>query len=255
MRFAPSGAEPGAPTRIRRLHQAGSLKLRFPRTRSARAEAVLVNTAGGLAGGDRFGQRFTCAAGGRLLVTTQAAERVYRSVDGTPAEIETQLCVEAGAEVCYLPQETILFDGGALRRRLEADVAVGARLLLCESVVLGRSESGERVRAGALADRWRVRREGRLVFAEDLRLGPDWRAVASPGALGPFRAFATLLACGSSIEAAALRPLLGASGGASLVDGCLVVRLLAEDGYALRQRLVPVLAALSPGGLPGLWSL
>ncbi|WP_062015535.1 urease accessory protein UreD [Aureimonas sp. AU4] len=253
VRVGPAG--PHGATRIRRLHQAGSLKLRFPRARGVRAETVLVNTAGGLAGGDRLAQRFEIEPGGNLAVTTQAAERVYRSHDGAEARVETRIEVADGACASFLPQETILFDGGRLHRRLEVDCTASSRLLLCESVVLGRSESGERVRAGRLRDSWRVRCAGRLVFAEELDLGGDWDAVGRAPMLGGARALATLLSRGEDIDPARLRDLVGPDGGVSLVDGSLIVRLLAADGYALRRRLVPLVAALSPDGVPGLWSL
>lgn len=248
-------AGPNGATRIRRLHQGGSLKLRFPRMRTARAEAVLVNTAGGLAGGDRIEQRFAVEPGGDLVVTTQAAERVYRSHDGTHARVATELRIGDGACASYLPQETILFDGGRLHRRLDVECTATSGLLLCESVVLGRSESGERVRGGALRDSWRVRCDGRLVFAEELDLGGDWTALGRAPMLGEARAFATLLSRGRDVDIDRVRHLVDRDGGAGLVDGSVVVRLLAADGYALRRRLVPLVAALSPDGVPGLWSL
>ncbi|MBB3950692.1 urease accessory protein UreD [Aureimonas jatrophae] len=253
VRVGPVG--PTEATRIRRLHQAGSLKLRFPRARTRRAEAVLVNTAGGLAGGDRLEQRFEIEPRGDLVVTTQAAERVYRSHDGAEASVETQIHVGEDAGASFLPQETILFDAGRLRRRLTVDCEATSRLLLCESVVLGRSESGESVCGGRLRDSWRVRCGGRLVFAEELDLGADWKMLSRAPMLGEARALATILRRGGEVDLTRVRELAGPEGGASLVDGSLVVRLLATDGYALRRRLVPLLAALSPGGVPGLWSL
>ena len=64
----------------RELHESGSLRVRFPSPRATTAvAAVFVNTAGGIAGGDRFDIDITAGEGARLTLTTAAAEKVYRS--------------------------------------------------------------------------------------------------------------------------------------------------------------------------------
>lgn len=251
--FGPAG--PRGETRLRHLHQAGALKLRFPRV--AEAEAVLINTAGGLTGGDALRQSFEVEPGGALRVTTQACERIYRST-GPDARVTTRLSVAPNAALSYFPQETILFDGGRLSRSLDVDAASSSRLLLCESVVLGREAMGESVTTGALRDRWRVRREGQLILADDLKLGGDMAELTGRNAsLGSARAFATVLWQDERGEGVlpALRDVLGPEGGASHLDGFGMARLVAPSYYALRKRLVPALALLSQVGLPRVWSL
>ncbi|KTR04072.1 urease accessory protein, UreD [Aureimonas ureilytica] len=251
--FGPTG--PRGETRLRHLHQAGALKLRFPRV--AQAEAVLINTAGGLTGGDALRQSFEVEPGGALRVTTQACERIYRST-GADARVSTCLTVAPNAALSYLPQETILFDGGRLSRSLDVDAASSSRLLLCESVVLGREAMGESVTTGALRDRWRVRRDGQLILADDLKLGGDMAELTGRNAsLGAARAFATVFWQDERGEGVlpALREVLGPEGGASHIDGFGMARLVAPSYYALRKRLVPALALLSQVGLPRVWSL
>ncbi|WP_062218501.1 urease accessory protein UreD [Aureimonas sp. D3] len=251
--FGPAG--PRGETRLRHLHQAGALKLRFPRV--AEAEAVLINTAGGLTGGDALRQSFEVEPSGALRVTTQACERIYRST-GADARLTTRLTVAPNAALSYLPQETILFDGGRLSRSLDVDAASSSRLLLCESVVLGREAMGESVTTGALRDRWRVRREGQLILADDLKLGSDIAELTGRNAsLGAARAFATVFWQDERGEGvlSALREVLGPEGGASHIDGFGMARLVAPSYYALRKRLVPALALLSQVGLPRVWSL
>lgn len=244
-------------TRLQRLHQAGALKLRFPTVHEGTgAEAILINSCGGLAGGDRLSQGFTLGESASLTVTTQACERVYRTL-GDAAAVETTAIVAPGARFLFVPQETILFDGGALRRQLEVEMAASSTVLLCESVILGRETMGETVRAGEIRDRWRIRRDGRLVFADDLKLAGAVSEIAARAAsLGGARAFSTILFQGEAPETrlVALRALIGDAGGASHVDGLIVVRLIARNGLALRRRLVPVLAALADGPLPRIWS-
>src|SRR6201997_5932961 len=152
-------------TRRGHLHESGSLRVRFPSPEAEGLSAVFVNTAGGVAGGDRFDVDITAAEGGRPTLTTAAAEKNYRASD-RPAELAISLKLAAGAELAWLPQETILFDRAKVSRRIDIDVAGGASLLLCEMVVFGRTAMGEVMRQGSFVDRWRLRVGGRLVYAE-----------------------------------------------------------------------------------------
>ena len=170
VRFDVSGID--GVTRRRELHEAGSLRVRFPSPEDAGLSAVLVNTAGGIAGGDRFDIDIAATCDARLTVTTAAAEKIYRA-DGAPAELNVTLKAEGRSHLSWLPQETILFDRTRIHRRFEIDLAETASLLLCEIVVFGRLAMGERILTGEFVDRWRLRRGGRLVFAENIRLDGD----------------------------------------------------------------------------------
>lgn len=241
-------------TRLRRLFQEGCGKIRLPR--GPDCEAVLINSSGGLTGGDRMDWAAEAGAGADLTLTTQACEKVYRARDGE-AVTQVSLTAHTGARIDWLPQETILFDGGALARRLEADLATGARLLASEAVVLGRTAMDETVRRGSIRDRWRVRREGRLIFADDIRLaGPIADLAARSALLAGARAFASLLLVADDAERL-LRPLraaIGGLGGASAFDGKLFARLAAPNGFVLRQALLPALEVLRDGRpLPRVW--
>ena len=156
-------------TRRRHLHEFGSLRVRFPSPEAEGLSAVFINTAGGVAGGDRFEIDITAREGSRIAVTTAAAEKVYRA-EGPAAELNIVLKAAAGSHLSWLPQETILFDGARLSRRIDIELVESASLLLCEIVVFGRTAMGERMLHGELVDRWRLRRGGRLVFAETMRL-------------------------------------------------------------------------------------
>ncbi|MBI2718435.1 MAG: urease accessory protein UreD [Rhizobiales bacterium] len=233
------------------MREEGAAKVRFPQ---AGGEAILINTGGGLAGGDAFTFDIAVGDGASLTVTTQAAERVYRTL-GPPAELVARLSAGPGATLCWLPQETILFDGASLSRRIEAELASDARLLMVEAVIFGRTERGELVRQAMLRDRWRIRRGGKLVFADDLAFaGPR---PASTATLGKAGAVATVLLIGGDAEShfEPVRTLLGPHCGASAWSGKLIARLTAGDGFALRKLLVPLLGLLAKGrGLPKIWS-
>src|SRR5580698_625424 len=159
-------------TRRRHLHESGSLRVRFPSPEAEGLSAVFVNTAGGIAGGDRFDIDIATGEGARLTATTAAAEKIYRA-QGAPAQLNIALKAAAGSHLAWLPQETILFDQARVNRRIDIDLAESASLLLCEIVVFGRAAMGEKMLAGSFVDRWRLRRGGRLVFAETVRLDGD----------------------------------------------------------------------------------
>lgn len=236
-------------TTLRRLYQDGCAKIRLPRTPGATtAEAVLLNTSGGLTGGDRMSWRAEVGANAGLTLTTQACEKTYRSIDGE-AEVEVHLDVGPNGRLDWLPQETILFDGARLARRFTVELAEGAVLLAVEAVILGRLAMGEEIAEAHLRDRWRVRRGGQLIFADDLRLED---LSPAPALLAGARAYASLLYVGPDAEALIdpLRAALGERSGASAFDGKIVGRLLAADGYALRRALIPALSVLRHGAEP-----
>ncbi len=245
--------------RLAGLRQAGSLRALFPRHEVPALEAVLLNTAGGLTGGDRLSVEATAAESARLTLTTQACERIYRASGTETARVETRLCVEADGRIDWLPQETILYEGSRLERRLIVDLAPGATALLVEAVLFGRLAKGETLRDVRFRDRWEVRRDGALVFAEAQRLAGDVDAVLDrPGVAAGARAMATVVLAGDGAGAllGRVRALLPAGCGASLVrEGVLVVRLLAVDGFALRAGLIPLILLLSGTALPKVWRL
>jgi urease accessory protein len=229
--------------------------VRFPGPAASELEAVLVNTAGGLAGGDRFGIEIAAGAGARLVVGTAAAEKIYRA-NGPATDVSVRLEAAAGAILRWLPQETILFDRARLNRRIDVDMAEGASLVLAEAVVFGRSAMGERVEQGELIDRWRIRLGGRLVFAESMRLtGAIATKLAEPAAAAGGCATATvLLVPGGEPQVAAVRAqAFSGEVGVSAWNGIAVARLCARDGAVLRHDLTRVLAALDSGPLPKLW--
>jgi urease accessory protein len=257
-RLAFAVAAASGASRRARVHEAGSLRVRFPNTDRGNAlEAVIVNTAGGMAGGDRFAIDIEVGAGAAVTGTTAAAEKVYRSL-GPDTSIDVKLEVGAGGALAWVPQETILFDQMRLGRTIDVELARGASLLLAEAVVFGRSAMGETVISGSCFDRWRVRVDGTLVFAVTIRLGGAVaprlaeRAIADGGV-----AIASVVKIpGDEASVAAVRAIdesFAGEVGASAWNGIAAARLVAADGAALHRDLVRVLMTLGGGPLPRLW--
>jgi urease accessory protein len=240
-------------TRRARVQEHGSLRVRFPNAGEA-LEAVIVNTGGGMTGGDRFSIAMTVGEGARLIAGTAAAEKIYRST-GPDAEMDVALEVHGGGHLSWLPQETILFDRARLSRRIEVDLAAGASLVMAEAVVFGRAAMGEAMREGLLADRWRLRRDGRLMFADSALLDGaiaetlDARAVTAGG----IAIASVLIAPATEAAIAAVRALdFAGEAGISAWNGLALARLVARDGATLRRDLIAVLAALGTT-VPRLW--
>jgi urease accessory protein len=244
-------------TRRHHLHESGSLRVRFPSPEADGLSAVFVNTAGGVAGGDRFDIDIAAGEGSRLTLTTAAAEKIYRA-ESTPAHLNISLKAAAGAHLGWLPQETILFDRARVSRRIDIDLAESASLLLCEIVVFGRAAMGEQMRQGEFIDRWRIRRGGRLVFAETVRLDGDIGAkLASPAIAKGGVAIGTALIMPSD-EALVerirtLSDTFGGEVGISAWNGFAMARFCAQDAARLRADMMAVLGRASGSALPRLW--
>ena len=246
-------------TRRRHLHESGSLRVRFPRPEADGLSAVFVNTAGGIAGGDRFDIDIATGEGSRLAVTTAAAEKIYRA-QGPAAEINIALKAAAGSHLVWLPQETILFDQARVSRRIDIDLADSASLLLCEIVVFGRAAMGERMLQGEFVDRWRMRRGGRLVFAETIRLDGDiGEKLARPAIANGGVAIGTaLIVPGDEALVERIRDVatsFGGEVGISAWNGFAMARFCAQDAARLRADMMAVLGRASGSSLPRLWRL
>ncbi|MGD9836585.1 MAG: urease accessory protein UreD [Afipia sp.] len=244
-------------TRRRQLHESGSLRVRFPSPEQQGLSAVFVNTAGGVAGGDRFDIDIAAEDGAHLTVTTAAAEKVYRS-HGPEAQVNIALRAGHDARLAWLPQETIVFDQARIARRIDIDLSPASSLLLCEIVVFGRAAMGEVMARGSFSDRWRMRIGGKLVFAETVRLDGNIaekltrRAVANGGvAVGT-----ALIVPGDEGIVERVREAsdaFGAEVGISAWNGFAMARFCAQDAAKLRADMMKVLERVSPSGLPRLW--
>jgi len=238
------------------LHESGSLRVRFPSPEDNGLSGVFVNTAGGVAGGDRFDIEITAADAARLTLTTAAAEKVYRA-PGQAAELNIALTVAAGAHLGWLPQETILFDRARVHRSFDIALDDAASLLLCEIVVFGRTAMGERMEQGEFVDRWRLRRGGKLVFAETVRLDGNIGAKLGRSAVakGGAAIGTALIVPGDEALVEKIREAsesFSGEVGISAWNGFAMARFCAQDAARLRADMMAVLARTG-AALPRLW--
>ena len=250
----------GADTVLDELRQVGCLKARFPRRIvSGWMDVVMLNTGGGVAGGDRLDLAFGVGQGAQVTIAAQAAERFYRALAAdAPSRVRTKLTVGEGAALEWLPQETILFDRSAVDRRLEVDLAPDSRFLGVETLVFGRTAMGECVRQGWLRDRIRIQRGGELLLNDAIRIDGAVEDTLQRAAVGAGAAVvATLvhLAPGVAEKLDPVRAALGsAEAGASLWNGMLVARILGSTSASVRATVVAVLDVLREDRpLPRVW--
>jgi urease accessory protein len=228
-----------------------------PAARQRQLEALIVNVAGGLAGGDRVGIDASSEAEKSLLISSATAERIYRS-DVETTTFDITLAARSGGRLVWLPQETVLHEGARLTRRIEADAEAGATLLFGEITHLGRRASREAFRHGLIRERWRFRQAGRLVFADETRLDAQalGERLEGPAFLADGTTIATLilLADDASERLEPIRRALalvpGVTAGASARDGLVFARVIGKDGAACRRAFLAAVQAAAGRTVP-----
>jgi len=249
----------GPATVLDNLRQDGCLKLRFPRVDPGEWPcAVTLNSAGGVAGGDTLATTIAAGPGTRATVASQAAERFYRALPGSVASVANTVTVGDDAALEWLPQETILFDQAALRRRLVVDLAPDASFLGVESLLFGRAAMGEAVQTALLDDLIEIRRDGRLLLHDRIRFDGPVASLLKRRAIGAGSSAASTLihaAPNAATRLDALRDALAPfDAGATVIEGMLLARIVAENGACLRAAVVAGLNVLRDGqALPRVW--
>ena len=245
-------------SRIVDIGQRDGYKVRTPR-RSSPPEAVIINTGGGIAGGDDIIQSVEVDAGAALTVTTQASERVYRSLGETATNIDIHVTLGEGASLNWLPQDTILYNDCRAKRFISAEIATSSELLLAETLVFGRTAMGERLVSGLFRDQWRIRRDGKLVFAENILLRDEtFRMLSDPAIAGDSNTATTLVYVAPRAEdqLAGVRQVIQTAElecAASAWNGLLVIRGLSSGVEPVRHLMSEIVPTLQRGTLPRVW--
>ncbi|EHI49148.1 urease accessory protein UreH [SAR116 cluster alpha proteobacterium HIMB100] len=245
--------------KLAHLYQSGCAKLMLPKTYGQMTEAVMLNTAGGMTGGDRLDVTIradNCA----LVATTQTAERLYRS-STEPAQLDIQLHAEQAATLHWIPQETIIFDSAELDRTIRLDLSADSSCLLAETLILGREAMGEQIDYCHFTDNWRLYRDGQLFHAESFRLTDRVAEVlAAPAGGNGARLLSTIIYAGRDADqlAEAVRAAVEHSSSvcaASYWQDRLVIRLMSPHPPSARADINSLLFALRAQPLPRVWQV
>ena len=246
-------------TRLKNLRQEGSYRASFPRHSKGNIETVIINTAGGVTSGDKFTTTITAHESSQISITTQAAERIYRARDTLVGEIQTSLCLQKNAQLYWLPQETILFDGARLKRRLDVDLHSSAKFLMVEPLVFGREASGEKLLSGMLDDGLSITSNGQPIYIDRIKLKDNITdQLMRPALANNSHAVVSIVLVkpNAKLLLEPVRALLPQKAGASLLnDNILVVRMLAQDSHEMRTATFPILTLLTHNTVPKNWRL
>jgi urease accessory protein len=261
-------ADKDGQTRLSDLYQSDPCRVLFPRPAAgAPLEAVIVTTSGGIVGGDRISVEIEAGDNSTATITTQAAEKIYRSA-GSDSRLSINVTVGANALLEWMPQETILFDGARLRRTTDISLAPGSRLLCGEFLVFGRRARDEQFGQGFLHDSWRLTESGHLIWADALHLDDDIGAVMNrASSFGGAACLATLVfrADDAGDHLDAVRQILQAASdnrcmaAATCFRSLLIMRFLGADAAATRQAVTEFWSAFRsavltlPIRLPRVW--
>lgn len=252
------------------LYQQGSAKLRFARPEPNRlTEAVLINTSGGMTGGDTFTIDAQWGENTTAIITSQAAERHYKSL-GDTATITNNLTLANHATALWLPQESIMFDAASYQRNTTINLTKTSKLLAIESSLFGRQAMGETVNSGQVTEKWQIHRDNKLIFADAFGLENDINAqLTKPAIAAGNTAISTIIYIGDDLETTrdqinALIEQQNTIGRATIFNDLLLIRLFATNGKNLRQTIIKILnktlvkltkAADTENLLPRVWMM
>jgi urease accessory protein len=216
------------------------LRLLAPRNHGEGAWIYTSSFGGGLVDGDDVRLDVEVDARATALVATQASTKVYRG----SAHAQTTARVGDDALLALLPDPVVPFAGASYAQRTEIDLAPRGSLALVEAFTAGRSAHGERWRFSRYESRLVVRRAGRLLLLDPIRLAADDIQIAAR--MRRFDAIATIVLVGPRLASAIADTLreIGAMPVERRAERIVVASPLGEDAAVVR------IAVTSAGELP-----
>lgn len=215
---------------------------------------VPLHTAGGMVGGDRLVANWHLQPETRVLMTTPAASKIYRSNEAI-AQQTIAVRLEAGSCLEWLPQETIIFNGGIYRQDLRIELDPGACWLGWELTRFGRSARGEKFLQGHWRSHTEVWRQGEPLWIDRQQLPASLSQTA--GGLAGCSVAGTLAFVGQSVDPQAIRQIRdlwqlldcpGTIGVTRLLEG-LLCRYRGDSTQAARRWFTAVWGFLRPAYL------
>ncbi|MEB0139307.1 MULTISPECIES: urease accessory protein UreD [unclassified Undibacterium] len=213
--------------------------------------AIIIHPPGGVVGGDRLKTEVHVAADTRVLITTPGAAKWYRS-NGQISQQDIALRVAAGAQLEWLPQESIFFDDARVILNQTVQLDEQASFISSDIFCFGRSAAAERYASGTITQCSRILRGEQLIWHEQGSIEGAGAAMQSPLGLAGRSVCASVLGCGNPLSAAALQALRAQSsallaareetalGGVSQMKSVIVARYLGNSSETARlwQQLV-----------------
>ncbi|HEY5742343.1 MAG TPA: urease accessory protein UreD, partial [Terrimicrobiaceae bacterium] len=138
----------------------------------------VVNSTAGLFAGDNVQMDVRVCRGGRAVLTSPSATRVFRAKDSVAATRVTQTYfVEGGGRLEVLPEMFIPHSGARYGQATKIEIQEGGELFFTEIIAPGRTASGESFEYRELEFGIDLILAGRLAVRECFRLTPDSEGV------------------------------------------------------------------------------
>ncbi len=250
-------------TRLTERRHSGPLRVQQPLyPEGARiCHAILIHPPGGVVGGDRLAVDVAAGPAAHALLTSPGAAKWYRS-NGRQSAQEVHIAAGNGACVEWLPQETIFFNDACVQLTHSVELAADASYIGAEILCFGRGASGERFAGGAITQRSRIRRGGKLLWWEQGVLRGGAPAMHSVFGLGGATVCATLIGVGKPAPRALLDAMRGLDPALAVtqVKSVFVARMLCADSERARRVVAGVWQLLRPhllgcaAPIPRIWN-
>lgn len=172
------------------------LKIINPHSPSSACHAVLASYGGGLVAGDSIRLLVHCQADARLLLTTQANTRIFKSIDGRKAEQITEGHVAENALAVVLPDPLVPQAASRYHQAQHWHLADSATLLLADWWHAGRTDLGEKFAFTSFATELRVSVAGRVALLDRFALRPEVHLATSQATFGPYHTALSLYLVG-----------------------------------------------------------
>lgn len=188
-------------TQLIHAHHEAPLKVQrpfYPEGKSV-CHSVILHTAGGVVGGDKLSCNFQLQPESKVLITTAAASKIYRS-NGCLATQNINIEVSTGATLEWLPQETIVFDGAIYRQDIRINLAENANFIGWEITRFGRSARGEKFLQGNWRNNTEIWQQGKPLWIDRQWLPGSEEVFHSPHALNGQPIVGTFIYIGQAVS-------------------------------------------------------
>jgi urease accessory protein len=214
----------------------------------------LLHPPGGVVGGDRLETQVALGPLAQVLLTTPAAQKLYRS-QGARAEVSNSLRLGRGARLEWLPSETLAFSAAQALVTTRVELAPEAAFIGWDIACYGMPARGESFDAGRVVSRFEIFRDESPLSIESFDLGQAPELLGSAFALRGQPVIANLYAVPARgpvepelverVREAIGDPAHGLCSVTSLQD-LLVVRALGPNVEGIRESLIRAWHVLRP---------
>jgi urease accessory protein len=153
---------------------------------------MMLNSGGGIVGGDRLLTTIDIGPGSSAVLTTASATKAYRTI-GDPAQQQTIVTLDAGATLEYIPDHIIPHPGAAMHQSLCIGMAPRSRAIVYDAIAAGRIGRGERWAFRELTSELIIRRDSHPIFINRSRITPATQPLSQIGWMEEFNYLGTVV--------------------------------------------------------------